>query len=75
MIATGWGTTGYATQQSEELLKVELDVIAENQCNPLLKRNLALTGDKLVDYSQLCAGVLQGGRDTCGGKILSKNLN
>jgi Trypsin len=70
VIATGWGTTGYASQQSEELLKVELDVIAESHCNLLLREKLSLTNDKLVDNSQLCAGVLQGGRDTCGGEFV-----
>lgn len=66
VVATGWGYTGYASPQSEELLKVELDVIEQSQCNKLIEENLSLSREKLTDKSQLCAGVLNGGRDTCG---------
>lgn len=74
VVATGYGYTGYASPQSEELLKVELDVIDQYQCNDLLEEKLSLTREKLIDSSQICAGVLRGGRDTCGKLKLNKKV-
>ena len=70
VVATGWGYVGYASPQSEELLKVELDVIDQSHCNNLIEDKLSLSREKLTDKSQLCAGILTGGRDTCGNKSL-----
>lgn len=64
-VAIGWGYVGYASPQSDELLKVELDIIDQNLCNRLIEDKLSLSYDELTDRSQLCAGVLRGGRDTC----------
>lgn len=66
VVATGWGYTGVSSPQNEVLLKVELDVIDQSQCNDLIEKNLSLSREKLTDKSQLCAGILNGGRDTCG---------
>lgn len=68
-VATGWGFTGYASPQSEELLKVELDIVKKSKCNSLLEEKLSLSREKQTDNSQVCAGVLTGGRDTCGVKF------
>jgi secreted trypsin-like serine protease len=67
-IATGYGTLEYASLTSDVLRKVELDILETRQCNSLLMDSLNLSHDKLVDDTQLCAGVLSGGKDTCTGK-------
>jgi secreted trypsin-like serine protease len=64
-IATGWGyTEALSGLTSEELMKVELDLINNRECNNLLED--AKLDDGIVD-SQICAGVLTGGKDTCNG--------
>lgn len=67
-IATGWGyTQAVGGETSDELMKVELNIIDNTQCNRYFE------DDKLEDgilNSQLCCGVLAGGKDTCsGGKV------
>ncbi|XP_053622871.1 serine protease snake-like [Plodia interpunctella] len=64
-LATGWGVVDTVTQQSsKELQKVSLSLLENSVCGPLLGdiRNW----DGFVD-SQMCAGELRGGRDTCQG--------
>ncbi|KAG5684696.1 hypothetical protein PVAND_013910 [Polypedilum vanderplanki] len=67
LIACGWGALEYASQTSDELRKVELDVVNNTLCNQLLRESLALSNNKLIGDSQLCAGLLKGGKDTCQG--------
>lgn len=68
-IATGWGYTEALGQTSEELMKVELDIINNSDCNSFLVD--AKLDDGIQD-SQMCAGVLTGKKDTCnGGKYAS----
>lgn len=67
-VATGWGYTEVAGQVSDELMKVELDFIDNQRCNRFFDDDFKL--DNGIVDSQICAGVLDGGRDTCnGGKI------
>ena len=63
-MATGWGYTEAFGQTSDELMKVELDIIDNQVCNGFME------GAKLDDgiiSSQICAGVLAGKKDTCAG--------
>ncbi|KAL7021811.1 hypothetical protein ACKWTF_012037 [Chironomus riparius] len=66
-IATGWGATQYGSKTSDELMKVELDIFDNNNCNTILSDSLSLTPEKYLDNSQICAGILEGGKDTCQG--------
>ncbi|XP_013141949.1 PREDICTED: trypsin-1-like [Papilio polytes] len=64
-IATGWGVIDPDTQQtSNELQKVSLSLLTNRYCKPLLKPNRYWDG--FVD-SQMCAGEMRGGKDTCQG--------
>lgn len=72
-IATGWGYTEAAGQTSDELMKVELDIIGNNVCNNYFEEGKL---DRGIIDSQMCAGVLAGFKDTCnGGKAITFNLN
>ena len=59
-IILGWGATQYGTKTSDELMKVELDVFDNDNCNVLLSDSLSLTPEKYLDDSQICAGFLEG---------------
>lgn len=64
-IATGWGYTEAAGQTSDELRKVELDIINNSLCNTYFED--AKLDNGIID-SQICAGVLSTGmKDTCNG--------
>lgn len=64
-IATGWGSTENYGSTSDELLKVQLDLLDNNLCVEAFEDD----DDVVIDEDQICAGLLSGGRDTCqGGK-------
>lgn len=64
-IATGWGYTEIAGEKtSDELMKVELDIINNPQCNNYFDDGKLDNG--IID-TQMCAGVLTGNKDTCNG--------
>ncbi|KAG8237584.1 hypothetical protein J437_LFUL003308 [Ladona fulva] len=67
-IATGWGRVGYADDSSPDLLKVKLSIIDSSTCNDFYQ--VEATTSKLrngIDNTMLCAGELEGGKDTCQG--------
>lgn len=63
-IATGWGKVEYTGPSSDVLLKVELNVIPNSECRQYVKSERKKLHEGIVD-GQLCAGVLEGGKDTC----------
>lgn len=65
-IATGWGNTEFGGAKSDGLLKVALDIIDNNYCNSFYQdiRRILPQG---ITNSMMCAGILQGGKDTCQG--------
>lgn len=63
VIATGWGVTE-SRQTSDELLKADLDIIDNKSCNEILRKKRF---NVRIEDSQMCAGVLSGGKDTCDG--------
>lgn len=65
-IATGWGTTEYFGESSEQLLKVTLDLFRFNECHPSYERNRKLN-QGLIETQQLCAGSYDQEKDTCEG--------
>ncbi|XP_059219166.1 serine protease snake [Stomoxys calcitrans] len=65
LTALGYGQTKFAGPSSNSLLKVQLSVLTNENCNSYYK-----SGDKLahgIDAGQICAGDAQGKRDTCQG--------
>lgn len=64
VIATGWGYTETAGQTSDELLKVELNIIDNNKCGKFFEDAKL---DEGIIGTQMCAGILSGSRDTCNG--------
>uniref|UniRef100_A0A6B2EI52 Putative trypsin-like serine protease n=1 Tax=Phlebotomus kandelakii TaxID=1109342 RepID=A0A6B2EI52_9DIPT len=65
-VATGWGQIEFSGPKSDTLLKVTLDIISNDKCAPLFdisNRKLRLG----IVETQMCAGYLDGGRDTCQG--------
>ena len=64
-IATGWGLTKDRGRPSDELLKVQLNVITNERCNGFYQRFGALKNG-IID-SQFCAGDDVEEKDTCNG--------
>lgn len=68
-VASGWGQTmnNNAKSLSDDLMKVKLNIFDQNICLNFYKDS----GFKF-NKNQICAGNLQGGRDTCQGGRSSK---
>ncbi|XP_046750076.1 serine protease snake-like [Diprion similis] len=68
-IATGFGKQAFEGEKgSDDLMKVQLTYIAENDCEKTFKVDIG--GKQLPDgliSSLICAGELGGGKDTCQG--------
>lgn len=60
-VAVGWGITSLDSDASDTLQQVNLTIYDSNFCS-----NTALNNNG-IDSTQLCAGDLTGGRDTCKG--------
>lgn len=66
-IASGFGKTSYqSTSISENLMKVQLNYISKEDCEKAYYYRGRYLPDGLIS-SLLCAGVLEGGKDTCQG--------
>ncbi|XP_075216411.1 venom protease-like [Lycorma delicatula] len=65
VFGAGWGRTDYAGPRSSILLKVDLDYLAVRDCTNTSELRVAPRG--LEEETMICAGVLEGGRDTCSG--------
>ncbi|CAH2087271.1 unnamed protein product [Euphydryas editha] len=64
---TGWGATHAGSNiGAEELQVAEIDIIEDEICNKLLEERHSRLWSGLSDH-QLCAGVLEGGIDSCDG--------
>ncbi|KPJ12593.1 Serine protease snake [Papilio machaon] len=64
VIATGWGVTENTTLPSNKLQMVTLNLYSNEQCDPIMLRNRHWDG---FVPTQMCAGELNGGKDTCQG--------
>lgn len=67
-VATGWGQVEYGGDKSDELLKVSLDFVDNADCATRYEPSKRIRSG-IVD-SQICAGVLSGGRDTCQVRVI-----
>ncbi|KDR24454.1 serine protease snake-like [Zootermopsis nevadensis] len=67
-VATGWGQIDFAEKKSDVLLKVGISIIDNKLCNELYKMDETTKklGNGIVP-SMMCAGELEGGKDTCQG--------
>lgn len=67
-IATGWGHTKHLGERSDDLLKVQLNMISNERCNVIYKDHSSFQPlkDGIVD-TQFCAGSEFEDRDTCNG--------
>ncbi|KYN33194.1 Serine protease snake [Trachymyrmex septentrionalis] len=68
-IASGFGKTSYESSVgSNELMKVQLNYISEDECKKTYAEDLGTRRlpDGLIS-SLLCAGIMEGGKDTCQG--------
>lgn len=64
-VATGWGQVEFAGDRSDDLRKVSLNIINNSDCRQLYETSKKLR--RGIVKAQLCAGYLQGGKDTCHG--------
>ena len=69
LVATGWGHTEQLGEKSQVLQKVSLNFVEHQTCSNLYAADASTSSLSrgIVAESQLCAGVLDGGRDTCQG--------
>ncbi|XP_017886282.1 uncharacterized protein LOC108628700 [Ceratina calcarata] len=63
--ATGWGQVEWAGDQSNDLLKVTISLIAQKQCNKSFSSDNTQLASGIVENWQICAGEV--GKDTCQG--------
>ncbi|XP_046382731.1 transmembrane protease serine 9-like [Ischnura elegans] len=68
-VATGWGRVGHGEDPSPDLLKVELDLLDNSICNQTFDVEIRTTNQlrKGIDGTMICAGTVEGGKDTCKG--------
>ncbi|XP_050087009.1 coagulation factor IX-like [Anopheles aquasalis] len=65
LVATGWGSMGYYGEQATVLQHVQIPLVANGPCNQKIVRNRRLRYGILG--MQMCAGDVNGGKDTCAG--------
>ncbi|XP_050421565.1 venom protease-like [Adelges cooleyi] len=67
-VATGWGQIQSGGPTSSDLLKVVLNNIPSSQCNVSYSSSVGhQLAFGILEESQICAGHVDGGIDTCGG--------
>ncbi|CAK1554303.1 unnamed protein product [Leptosia nina] len=66
IIASGWGRTEFGGDQSSELRSVSIPVWDMSQCRDVLGTSRKIPDGPSED-TQICAGELEGGKDTCQG--------
>ncbi|XP_055904363.1 serine protease snake [Eupeodes corollae] len=64
-VAAGWGRTEFMGSKSDDLQKVDLNIIDQKVCREIYNTERRLPKG-LMD-GQFCAGYMEGGKDTCQG--------
>lgn len=69
LVAIGWGHTEQLGEKSQVLQKVVLSLVDQRTCSDLYSADASTSSlaRGITADSQLCAGVLEGGKDTCQG--------
>lgn len=63
-IATGWGSTGFGDGLTKKLMKVQLNIFKEKECQDQYPVHGKVK--RLIDYdSKVCAGSYTENKDTC----------
>ena len=63
-IATGWGSTGFGDGLTEKLMKIQLSIFKEPECQNMFPIKGKIK--KAVDYeTKICAGSYTQNKDTC----------
>lgn len=70
-LATGWGRTDFAGDNSEKLMKVSLNIYSTQQCHRPYRNNKDLPNG--IVSSMICAGEIKGGKDTCQVKLFTRD--
>lgn len=65
VIASGWGRLSHASNVSEHLLKVVLEIFTPAECNQSYSNEVRQLRRGIDDEIQLCAGSHSDARDTC----------
>nr|AAT81428.1 trypsin precursor MDP5A [Mayetiola destructor] len=60
-LVTGWGKTKNASESTHMLRGVEIPIVPQNECNKAYEEISDITS------SMICAGYMEGGKDTCQG--------
>ncbi|XP_065353230.1 venom protease-like [Cloeon dipterum] len=83
VIASGWGKVGFTESQSPKLLKVAFPIVREQVCTDLWANTIKVSPATLprgIDHEiMICAGQLDGEKDTClgdsGGPLTVRSVN
>ncbi|XP_046382732.1 serine protease snake-like [Ischnura elegans] len=69
LVATGWGSVGFGENPNLNLLKVELNVLDEANCNETIEARTRTTSRsrRSIHSKMICAGVRNGSSNTCKG--------
>lgn len=68
----GWGRTQEGGKSANILQELQLPVLSNAKCAEKYKAQGKLLSDIQFDNAVLCAGFLQGGKDSCQGNILTQ---
>lgn len=63
----GWGRTQEGGKSATVLQELQLPVIPNTECRGLYSKMSKVFSDKQFDDAVLCAGVVEGGKDSCQG--------
>lgn len=72
----GWGRLQEGGKSSNVLQELQLPVLGNDVCRDRYQKQGKLLSDKQFSNRVLCAGVLEGGKDSCqgdSGKIYQRN--
>ncbi|XP_053680039.1 venom protease isoform X2 [Anopheles nili] len=63
----GWGRTQEGGKSANVLQELQLPIIANDECRTLYNKIGKVFSQKQFDNAVMCAGVLEGGKDSCQG--------
>jgi hypothetical protein len=67
---SGWGKTQEGGKSANVLQELQLPVLNNQQCQSDYAKINKVASDKQFDDAVICAGVREGGKDSCQGKYI-----